>query len=358
MAPEETPIPTPRQLPDTAANLYAESLEQLLAEEAAGLPHRLHGAFKQRTVAGRRYWYYQYRDLDQRVRQIYCGPVGGPWDRVAERQDHDGVGDPAMDHEQQAGLLRAAGLPVVPAGPFRLLAALTDAGVFRAGGILVGTYAFMALGNQLGYVWSGRAATTQDVDIAHSRAVELAVPGAELKLPDVLDALQMGYRPIPRLDPRQPSTSFMFRNQQLRLDLLTPGHGARTRPIPIQALGAAAQPLKFLEYLLVGPQPAILVGARVVRVAVPDPARFAVHKLIISSDRPASETAKSRKDDQQAAQLFTALLENRPGDILPAWKKAAEQGPGWRRRLRTGLARLPASVADALRARGIETEWG
>jgi len=82
----------------------------------------------------------------------------------------------------------------------------------------------MALGNQLGVAWTGRAATTRDIDITHDRSVEVAVPDEPLDLPQVLAGLEMGYHPVPKLDPKHPSTSFMFRNQQLRLDLLTPPH--------------------------------------------------------------------------------------------------------------------------------------
>ncbi len=253
-----------------------------------------------------------------------------------------------MDRGAQAGLLRAAGLPVVPAGAFRLLAALADAGLFKAGAALVGTYAFMALGNQLNVVWTQRAATTQDVDIAHSRAVELAVPGAHLDLPDVLEGLEMGYHPVPRLDPRQPSTSFVFRRQQLRLDLLTPMHRGRNGPIEIPALGAPAQPLKFLDYVLEVPQPAVLVGSRVIRVTVPDPARFAVHKLLVSMERPATETTRSQKDRQQATLLFHVLMEERPTDITAAWTAATQRGRGWSGRLKRALERLPPDTAEMI----------
>lgn len=340
-----------RRLSDTAASLYAETVEQLLTEEAAGLDSRLRGSFKRRKLSGGEYWYYQYRDLDQRVRQIYCGPVGGHRDRVAqaEARPADARG---MDRESQAGLLRAAGLPVVPAGAFRLLGALADAGLFKAGAVLVGTYGFMALDNQLGVAWTGRAATTQDIDIAHDRSVQVAVPEGRLDLPGVLDGLEMGYHPVPKLDPRQPSTSFMFRNQQLRLDLLTSPHGRRTAPIEITALGAAAQPLKFLDFLLEGAQPAVLVGARVLRVSVPDPARFAVHKLLVSGERPSTEAAKAHKDIDQATQLLQVLREERPGDLAPAWEAAASRGSAWSKRLKRSLRQLPEELARHLDAGG------
>lgn len=342
----------PRRLSDTATSLYAETLEQLLAEEAAGLDDRLRGSFKRRRLGGGEYWYYQYRDLDQHVRQIYCGRVGGAWDRVAFAEA--GIrGEQGLDRKSQASLLRSAGHPPLPADAFRLLRALTDGGLFKTGAVLVGTHAFMALGNQLGVVWPGRAATTQDVDVAHGRSVELAVPGESMSVPDVLAGLQLGYQPIPRLDPKQPSTSFMFRNRPLRLDLLTPPHGKRTRPIHIPALGAPAQVMRYLDFLLETPQPAVLVGTSVLRVAVPEPARYAIHKLLVSNDRPAAESAKARKDVQQAGQLLRVLLEDRPGDIASPWDQARGRGKNWARRLERGRSALPEDVRAGLAELGV-----
>lgn len=338
----------PRRLSLTAISLYAETLEQLLSHEAAGFRSRLPGSFRKRRVGGGEYWYYQYRDLNQQVRQLYCGPVGGAWDRVVERESEALA---TTDAEERAALLRAAGFPSVPGGPFRLLAALADAGLFRAGGVMVGTYAFMALGNQLGVVWTGRAALTQDVDIA--RSVGLAVPGVQLDLPEVLEGLQMGYHPVPKLDPRQPSTSFKFRNQELRLDLLTPLRGRRRDPVQIKALGSAAQPLKFLDYLIEHPQPAVLIGRRALRVSVPDPSRFAVHKLLIAAERPAAEAAKARKDLQQAVELLNVLCGERPGDVTRAWDTAACRGRNWKKRLQQSLKRVDAVLRERLKDCGV-----
>lgn len=356
-SPDADPMVAPRRLSDTATSLYAETLEHLLAEEAAGLDDRLRGSFKRRRLGGHEYWYYQYRDLDQRVRQIYCGPVGGAWDRIA-RAEPEVSSATGLDRKAQASLLRSAGYPAVPADAFRLLRALTDAGLFKTGATLIGTHAFLALGNQLGVVWAGRAAMTQDVDIGHGRSVELAVPGKSMSVPDVLEGLQLGYQPIPKLDPKQPSTSFMFRNRQLRLDLLTPPHGKRTAPIHIPALGAPAQVMRYLDFLLEAPQPAVLTGASVIRVTVPQPARYAIHKLLVSCERPAAESVKARKDLQQAAQLLRVLIEDRPGDINDAWSIARERGKNWSRRLERGRRALPEDVQSGLSELGIVDRAG
>ncbi|MDZ7828960.1 MAG: GSU2403 family nucleotidyltransferase fold protein [Halofilum sp. (in: g-proteobacteria)] len=84
------------------------------------------------------------------------------------------------------------------------------------------------------------------------------------------------------------------------------------------------------------------------RVSIPDPARFAVHKLLISRERPSTEQAKGRKDLQQAALLLHVLLEERPSDVRHAWKDASERGRNWSRRLHQAHTALPDEIRQAL----------
>lgn len=83
-------------------------------------------------------------------------------------------------------------------------------------------------------------------------------------------------------------------------------------------------------------------------VNVPDPARFALHKLIVAGERPAAMHAKREKDLRQASQVLDVLLEDRTGDVELAWSAVGERGSGWVRRVRGGLralARLEPEVA-------------
>lgn len=57
-------------------------------------------------------------------------------------------------------------------------------------------------------------------------------------------------------------------------------------PVVLDALGLVLEPLKFMEYLLEGAtQGALLSRDGVCLVNLPDPARFAVHKLLVSAER-------------------------------------------------------------------------
>lgn len=53
---------------------------------------------------------------------------------------------------------------------------------------------------------------------------------------------------------------------------------------------------------------------------VPTPGRFTFHNLWVAATRPASETAKSRKDIRQAVQLLDVLTTDRPHNVTSAYK--------------------------------------
>jgi hypothetical protein len=56
---------------------------------------------------------------------------------------------------------------------------------------------------------------------------------------------------------------------------------------------------------------------------------------------------KAAKDRQQAGEMIEMLMEDRPGDIELAVESINRRGPGWRKKLRDGLNRLPDAHAEA-----------
>lgn len=327
-------------LPLQTRTLYAELLDRLRARGGARSVADLPGSFVEKTVKGRRYLYFQHFDPGGRPRQTYLGPGDG---RAAELKrrflEGRGPADAGRAQDERLAVQLRAGGAVGPDGPTaRVLTAFAAAGVFDEGCVLVGTNAFMALGLLLGWRWSGFGARTADVDLA---VLQLAVAGGPARdLSDILSRLEMGFLPVPALDPRSPSTSFKVRGGPLRVDLLTPLRGRPTgRAVPIPALKAHAVALPFLDFLIAEPVEAALPTGSGVLVKVPQPARFAVHKLVLAGARPRAEHAKSSKDLAQAAALARVLdAEGLRGDLA-----AAREGFGARRRLDAGLARLAAT---------------
>jgi hypothetical protein len=95
---------------------------------------------------------------------------------------------------------------------------------------------------------------------------------------------------------------------ELIVEFLVPEKGKGSdRPYPLPQLGMNAQPLRFLDYLL---QNTIRIEAEGLKINVPHPAAFALHKLIISARRTKEE--KLLKDRKEALAVLTALV--RKGD--------------------------------------------
>ncbi|MBS0338748.1 MAG: hypothetical protein JSS40_18490 [Proteobacteria bacterium] len=258
--------------------------------------------------------------------------------------------------ERLCAMLRQGGAMTTDTPSARVIAGLASAGVFRVGAVLVGTHAYIALGNLLGVRWES-ALRTQDIDLAAATVLQVAVPQAEADLPKALDALNMGFLPVPGLNPKSPETSFKVRGQQLRVDLLTPAMGSRSgKPVAIPRLKAAAQPLELLDYLLEAPIAVPLLNGGATLVNVPDPARFALHKLLISGRRQVFEQAKAGKDRQQAGEIIASLYEDRRGDLRLAVEALNKRAAAWRARLKRELAKLPEELKPArtLILRGLE----
>jgi hypothetical protein len=129
------------------------------------------------------------------------------------------------------------------------------------------------------------------------------------------------FREIP--DQNEPRFSIRFTTRSgYKAEFLTPNRGPDALaggPAQMPALvGAAAQTLRFLDFLIHEPVRAIVLHGAGVCVNVPAPARFAVHKLIIASRRPASDdrTAKGRKVRLQAATLMETMFAQRQSEAV------------------------------------------
>lgn len=330
-----------RTLPITTQTAYAELLDQLLALDAQRSIGHAPGAFVRKTIKGRAYVYFQYSTPGGTTRQAYIGPASAALDAVVARfaAEREGLREDRARIEELAAVLRAGGAAVTDASSARVIAALADAGVFKQGGVLVGTHAFLALGNLLGVRWDGASARTEDVDIGVARVLELAVPMEDADVPRAIDRLEMGFLPVPGFSPKDASTSFKVRGRGLRVDLVTPGDRARTgKPLHIGRFNAAAAPVRYLELALDDTQPAAVVNGGGVLVSVPHPARFAILKLLVAQDRPSAFQTKSDKDVAQAVQLLDALEELRPGDVRVAWRLARGRGKAWATALGRGAA--------------------
>lgn len=88
-----------------------------------------------------------------------------------------------------------------------------------------------------------------------------------------------------------------------------------------------------------------LYGAGV-RVKIPQPERYAAHKLIVAA-QPERDRAKRRKDLVQAAELIEALAIDDPARLDMAMADAAGRGPKWTAAIASSLAALSAEPGRA-----------
>ena len=341
------------RLPESVNTLYAELFELAIHAEAtraaAGIPP---GSFVSKEIRGQTYWYLQQSVGGEKTQQ-YLGPESptllGWMDKVREAR-----GELAEDTEllgRLASMLAAGGAHIENAAMIRVLELLADAGVFRLGGVLVGTHAFSTTANLLGVRFEHQSLKTQDVDIAQDPAIAVALLDREPRA-DIAEALtgsELPFHAVPSLDPRRPSTSFKIRGRELRVDFLTPLRGPdSSRPVFLKSLQVSAFPLRLLDYLIETPVQAIVLGRRrPVLVQVPEPARFVLHKLWTSGRRDVSSHAKVAKDLRQAGQLAEVLLDERPDDLTRAWQALKRHGKA-RRQIRRTLEKLEGSVGEAL----------
>ena len=330
------------RIPLETQTLYAELLEQLTVLEAQRSIGSLKGGFTTKANRGQTYYYFQYSEPGGVRKQLYIGKESPALTKLVKswESEQDVVRADQQSIQRLCAQLRVGGAITTNHAHARVLRGLADAGVFRMGGVLVGTHAFAAMGNMLGIHWERAGLQTQDVDIASERNLDLVLPDQDaMDLPDTLERLQMGFLPVPALKPDQPSTSFKVRKSPLTVDVLTPARkrSEEYRTVNLPKFGTKGQALLYLDYLIENPQPAVVINGGGVLVNVPDPARYALHKMIVAEQRSTAEHAKRNKDLRQAVLLISLLAEERPGDLMFAWEKLVERGPAWVGKFRKGL---------------------
>jgi hypothetical protein len=332
-----------QRLPETVQTLYAELLDQARASDFGDGS----GSFVSKEIRGGRYWYLQQVEAG-RKRQTYLGrETPELLERIRAAQERrDDRGADERHRRDLVSMLAAGGAARESAAVIQVLRILANAGVFRRGGVLVGTQAFSCHANLLGVRFDAQSLRTADVDVAH-RAVSTTEEDDRTDMLAALRGADARFVAVPSFDPRDPSSSFRVRGRDLRVDFLVPATRGRSRPVYVPDLGAAADPIAGLDYLLDDTIDAVVVGGSGVLVNVPAPARFALHKLWVARQRPPSEQTKSRKDVRQAEQLLDVLAEDRPDDLQRAWEALSARG-SMRRTIRTALARLDAARVTSL----------
>jgi hypothetical protein len=279
-------MPNYSELSLSAQTAYAQLLEAALAADHFRSVADLKGSFASKISKGKTYWYFQYTEPSGKFRQVYVGP-----DNDAVRALRGEKGIPATSQKLGPLARSAAALGCAEIFPkhARVLSRLSEYGFFRAGGVLIGTHAFLAFGNMLGARWVDSDDSGKSLSIALPSNITINTDAA-------ITSLEMGFLPISSLNTAAGATYLNPREPEFRLDFLTTRHREGEKTYSHPQLGVNMQPLPFMEYSL--------------------------------------------RDVQQAGFLLSRLKELRPSDIAEAWRDLIGRGPGWRSRARHGVEAL------------------
>ncbi|TCP61442.1 hypothetical protein EV663_105160 [Rhodovulum bhavnagarense] len=313
-----------------------------------------YGRFISAAVKGRRYWYFDTQDHQGRRKRSYVGPMDDT--EITKRVEafRELKDDIRARRKMVSALVNQAGLPKPDRTAGDIVEALAHAGFFRMRGVLVGSVAFQTYSALLGAYLPEASMMTGDADFAQFHSISVAIGDAMPPILDILEKVDPSFEPIPHVSGKPASTRFVT-SSGFKVEFLTPNRGPEAyndRPARMPALGgAAAQPLRFLDFLIFDPRRTVMLHRAGIPVNVPAPERYAVHKLIVSTRRKTGgdDSAKSRKDLWQAQQLMEAMIELKMNDDLAdVFAEAMDRGPSWRAAISSALRRLPAESGDKI----------
>lgn len=316
------------------ANLAQAARQGQLRRSIADLP----GGFVTKTIKSQSYWYFQFKTLDRKPQQVYIGPDDDATRALLAVHNNPEATSARQHLVDLCEAVAALGCYSVIPKHARVLARLADHGLFRAGGVLVGTHAFLSYQNRFGIRWTG-GDTTVDLDFAHpGKNISLALnPDVKIDGHAAIESLKMGFLPV------NEGTRYVKQDEpDFDLDFLTCQHRGGQAPLAMPMLNLTLQPLRFMEYSMQDPVVDVLVSSSgPIVVNLPRPERYALAKLLIYPDRlSGAQPEKANKDLRQAASLIEFLSQNHQEALKYAWQDLQDRGPAWRRQVSTGVEAL------------------
>lgn len=324
-----TPLVLPttmRLIPPALRNLYRDLLQQ-------ASPHPPATVWRQ-SQKGQLYLKADERHGSTRITR-HLGRADDP--KVMEYADElRTAAERAKENRKLVSVLKSAGFPSPPQDLGRALEVLANSGMFKSAGVvLVGTAAYICYSARLGLFLPANLMTTRNIDLCvESSDIWFPEP---IELGEVLARADPAFRPVSH--PRRPNPGpVTFKSKsKLHVNLITPSR--RRAVVPMPALGAAAEGLRYLDFLVERPRRAVVLYGSGVPVLVPRPSRFAVHKLILSSLRQ-EEGDFGSKDLMQAKTLRDALRIRNSVAWDKAVAEARERGSRWEQLVDKGLRAL------------------
>ncbi len=329
-----------------AQTAYSQLLDDCISTQQLRSIADLKGSFAVKQVKGNAYWYFQYREPVGKIKQIFVGRDSEKLRILMDKKIH---GNSVIDKiTPLADAAIALGCTEVLPKHIKVISRLYEYGFFRAGGVLVGTHAFLAYGNMLGVKW-GDSSRTQDIDFAHAgKSVSIALPSnIEVQTQEAIDSLNMGFLPIQSLGGKNQGSHLSLDDPSFRLDFLTTLHRGGEEPFLNKQLNIVLQPLRFMEFSLQDVYQAIIFDrSKAILVNVPNPVRYCLHKLIVYGIRSGAYMGKSNKDLLQAASLLAYFKESNPDRVQLILEDLFSRGKGWVSKLKVGAKALDKAYPE------------
>lgn len=308
-------------LPETTQTAYSTLLQKLENSRFALLNNI---GLTSKVVNEKTYWYCQYTDISGIRKQRYIGADTPETKAIIDGIALSNATQSAImtDRKRLVAMIAAGGGNMEKGRPAKIIEKLADAGVFDAGGMLIGSYAFSCYGNLLGVIFDEAMRRTEDMDVAYDRSIEIGfVRDLRVDISDIAPEMVEPKQINPWVPPYE-----MIAPDGFKIEFLTSRIGPHDKaPIPVERFGVNAHPLEFLDYLIKDDVEAVVLYGAGILVNVPDPARFAIHKLAVSQFRPASRPEKARKDLLQATVLIEYFLDENPGALILAADDAKQR---------------------------------
>ena len=219
--------------------------------------------------------------------------------------------------------------------------------------------AFQTYPGLLGYHLAATLSITGDLDIGQFQTISVAVEDKiEQDFETLLKKVDTRFEAIPNPIDGRHTLRYALRvggDEQFSVDVLSPMRGPDIPRIgKLASLRSDAQMLRYLDFLLYQEVNSVALHGAGVPINVPDPTRYALHKLIVAQMRRQEDprsAAKSRKDLEQARALIGVLSQVRPDDLKDLWQELCARGSSWEAKARASLAMLPEWVSEAVGAK-------
>ncbi len=211
----------------------------------------------------------------------------------------------------------------------KFLKTLTEQGLWEEGLEIVGAWCFILYQNYLDI--PSYPLATRDLDIL----IPLPYKGKSFDLFEYLR--ELGF-----WEGFNPDGSMYFSGFGMKIEFLAPERGrGRKRPPHIEPLGITPQLLRFMDLLL--EESMVLKLGRGIKIKIPAPSSFLLHKLIVSLRR--QQEGKKEKDIKQAVLVSHYVLAHKEEreKLVQMWNRFPVS---WRKRVKRALKEALHIIPD------------